>query len=66
MTINFSKATLKALPNGNTGLSVSLSFNDNTAPSEANLQTVAIDTTTLTAPQLKCMNDFLALLNSKL
>lgn len=66
MIINFAKATLKELPNGNTGLSVSLSVNDNTMPGQTNLQTVAIDTTTLTAPQLVCLNDFLALLNSKL
>lgn len=66
MIINFAKATVKALPNGNIGLSVSLSTNDNALPTPTNLQTVAIDTTTLTAPQLVCLNDFLALLNSKL
>lgn len=66
MIINFAQATLKALPNGKTGMSVSVSINDNASSHQTDLKTVAVDTATLTAPQLQCLNDFIALLQSKL
>jgi hypothetical protein len=66
MIINFAQATIKALPNGNTGMGISLTLNNNASPTPADLQTVEIDTSKLTAPQLKCLNDFIALCQSKL
>jgi hypothetical protein len=65
MIINFAQATLKELPNGTIGMSVSTSVNDNN-PVNSGVKIATIDTTTFTAPQLQCLNDFIALLNSKL
>jgi hypothetical protein len=66
MVINFSSIKLKQSPNERINLTINLTENDINIQNPTNIKKVDIDINTLTSKELKCMNDFIDLLKSKL
>lgn len=66
MTINFTDLKVKQAPASNQGLTVSLVENDPNLPTPVEQESATIDTTKLNPAQLKTVNEFIALLKSKL
>lgn len=66
MTINFSDMKLKQLPNVNLGMTVTLTEADSTISAPTELKEASIDTSSFTNEEKQLMDDFIALLKSKI